>query len=54
MAPISMENGETAYKLAGYMVNDEPEATDTDQWALEHGYISIQPCKVDMTDYGAL
>lgn len=54
MAPVRMENGETAYKLAGYMVNDEPEATDTDLWALEHGYISIQPCKVDMTDYGAL
>ncbi|MCQ2311633.1 MAG: 5'/3'-nucleotidase SurE [Paludibacteraceae bacterium] len=54
MAPVSLENGETGYKLAGYLVNDEPEATDTDLWALEHGYISIQPCKVDMTNYGAL
>ena len=54
MREIQDEQGRKCYALSGYMVNDEPEATDTDQYALEHGYLSIQPCKVDMTDYGAL
>jgi 5'-nucleotidase len=31
--------------------NDEPEATDTDQWAVNNGYISITPTKIDVTDY---
>ncbi|MBQ6777426.1 MAG: 5'/3'-nucleotidase SurE [Paludibacteraceae bacterium] len=54
MEPVTLDNGETAYQLTGYMVNDEPETEDTDQYALEHGYISIQPCTVDMTAYAAL
>ena len=54
MEPVTLENGETAYHLTGYMVNDEPEAEDTDQYAIEHGYISVQPCTVDMTAYAAL
>ena len=48
------ENGELLYWLTGYYVNDEPQATDTDQWALAHGYISIQPCGVDLTHYPSL
>lgn len=54
MKPTTLENGETAYLLSGYLVNDEPEATDTDEWALTHGYVSVQPCSVDMTVYAAL
>ncbi|MCQ2345666.1 MAG: 5'/3'-nucleotidase SurE [Paludibacteraceae bacterium] len=54
MKASTLESGETVYSLSGYMVNDEPEATDTDEWALTHGYLSIQPCTVDMTAYGAL
>lgn len=54
MKETPLENGEIGYMLSGYMVNDEPEATDTDEWALSHGYISIQPCSPDMTYYAAL
>lgn len=54
MKPVALDNGETAYQLTGYMLNDEPEATDTDQYAIEHGYLSVQPCAIDMTDYAAL
>ncbi|MCQ2328149.1 MAG: 5'/3'-nucleotidase SurE [Paludibacteraceae bacterium] len=54
MKPFTMENGETAYTLSGYMVNDEPNAEDTDNYALEHGFLSIQPCTIDMTLYAAL
>lgn len=42
------------YWMVGEYRNDEPEATDTDQWALSHGYISITPTKIDVTDYDFL
>lgn len=29
----------------------EPEAEDTDHWALENGYIAITPTQIDMTAY---
>ncbi len=48
------EDGSTLYGLVGYYVNDEPDATDTDEYALHHGFISIQPCTPDMTFYPAL
>jgi hypothetical protein len=32
-------------------VNDEPEAQDSDQWAVNHGYVAITPTKIDVTDY---
>lgn len=40
--------------MVGEYRNDEPEATDTDQWAVSHGYIAITPTKIDVTDYGML
>jgi len=40
--------------LTGYFHNQEPEATDTDEWAVKNGYISIVPTRVDMTDYESL
>lgn len=42
------------YWMVGEYRNDEPEATDTDQWALNHGYVAITPTTVDVTDYGFL
>ena len=39
------------YWMVGEYRNDEPEAVDTDQWALSHGYIAITPTKIDVTDY---
>ena len=32
----------------------EPEATDTDNWALTHGYVAITPTRIDVTDYETL
>jgi len=37
--------------LTGEFVNDETGAEDTDEWALSHGYVSVQPVQVDQTDY---
>lgn len=42
------------YWMCGYYQNDEPEATDTDAWALANGYISITPITVDLTAYNYL
>jgi len=42
------------YWMTGYYQNDEPEAEDTDAWALEHGYCAVTPLTVDLTDYKAL
>ena len=40
--------------MVGNYRNDEPEAEDTDRWALDHGYVAITPTTIDVTDYGAL
>lgn len=37
------------YWLTGYFNNKEPEASDTDEWALKNGYVSIVPIRVDYT-----
>ena len=42
------------WKLAGEFVNDEPSATDTDIWAMEHQLLAITPLQIDWTDYGSL
>ncbi|MBR3647255.1 MAG: 5'/3'-nucleotidase SurE [Paludibacteraceae bacterium] len=43
--------GKPFYMLTGHFVNTELEATDTDQYANAHGYISVTPTSIDMTDY---
>lgn len=40
--------------LAGDFVNFEPNATDTDEWAIKNGFVSVLPLKVDITDYKAI
>lgn len=52
--PAVLPNGEMGYRMTGYLVNDEPEATDTDEWALAHGYLSVQLCSIDMTDHATV
>lgn len=37
--------------MTGHYVNDEPEADDTDNWALTHGYVAITPTTIDVTSY---
>ena len=47
-------HGRAYFWLTGEFVNEEPEAEDTDEWALAHGYASVVPVQVDLTDYGKL
>lgn len=42
------------YWMVGHYRNDEPEAEDTDNWALTHGYIAITPTHIDVTNHDAL
>lgn len=39
------------YWMVGEYRNDEPEAADSDQYALSHGYIAITPTQMDVTAY---
>jgi 5'-nucleotidase len=36
--------------LTGEFINED-KGEDSDEWALENGYISIVPVKFDMTDH---
>ena len=46
--------GREYYWLTGAFQNAEPDAEDTDEWALAHNYVSVVPVQVDMTDYRML
>ncbi len=37
--------------MVGTYYNDEPDAEDTDNWALRHGYVAITPTQMDVTAY---
>ncbi len=43
-------NGKEYYWLTGEYKNREPQATDTDIWALDNGYASLVPIRYDMTN----
>lgn len=43
--------GKTYYWLTGIFQNHEPEASDTDEWALANNYVSVVPVSVDMTSH---
>ncbi len=45
--------GRPYYWLTGRFVNDDPR-TDTDAYALEHGYVSLVPSLHDLTNHAAL
>lgn len=47
-------NGRDYFWLTGAFQNAEPDAEDTDEWALAHRYVSVVPVQVDMTDYKML
>ena len=40
--------------MVGHYQNDAPEATDTDRWALDNGYVAITPTQIDLTAYSAI
>jgi 5'-nucleotidase len=42
------------YWLTGEFHNLEPDAPDTDEWALKNNYISIVPIHIDLTSYKAI
>lgn len=42
------------YWMVGEYRNDEPEAEDTDQWAINHGYVAVTPTRIDVTAYEAM
>ena len=42
------------YWLTGYFNNYEPEAKDTDEWALRNNYVSIVPISTDYTSFKQL
>lgn len=39
------------YWMVGHYAPEEPDATDTDRWALDHGYVAVTPTRVDVTAY---
>ena len=42
------------YWLTGSFQNYEPEAEDTDEWALKNNYVSIVPVNIDLTSYSTI
>ena len=42
------------YWLTGEFQNLEPDAPDTDEWALSNNYVSIVPVHIDLTAYRAI
>jgi len=43
--------GKEYYWLTGYFENYEPNADDTDEWALANNYVSIVPVHTDLTKH---
>lgn len=46
--------GRDYFWLTGAFQNAEPEAEDTDEWALANRYVAVVPVQTDMTDYRML
>lgn len=44
-------SGREYFWLTGDMINLEQGAPDTDEWALDHGYVSVVPVQVDLTNH---
>ncbi len=47
-------HGRTYYWLTGEFINHEPDAADTDEFALANGYVSLVPCSFDLTSHKSL
>jgi 5'-nucleotidase len=46
--------GKHYYWLTGVFRNSEPDATDTDEWALNNNFVSIVPLKTDLTSHDTM
>lgn len=44
-------HGRDYFWLTGAFSNAEPQAEDTDEWALANGYVSVVPVQIDLTAY---
>lgn len=42
-------HGRDYFWLTGHFENFEPDAEDTDEWALANGYVSVVPTTIDLT-----
>lgn len=42
------------YLLTGHFINDEPDATDTDEYWLQRRYVSVVPVSADQTAHNAV
>jgi len=42
-------HGKNYFWLTGYYHNCEPDANDTDEWALQNNYVSVVPLQIDLT-----
>jgi len=53
---VTMRNprGFDMHWLVGNFKELEPDATDTDRWALQHGYVAVTPTTIDLTAYNAI
>lgn len=47
-------SGREYFWLTGDFLNEEPDAQDTDEWALKNNYISVVPVQIDMTCYKSM
>jgi 5'-nucleotidase len=47
-------SGRDYYWLTGEFFNHEPEAFDTDEWALQNNYVAIVPLHIDLTSHSTL
>lgn len=48
------KQGKKNFWLTGSFNNTEPEAADTDEWALKNNYVSVVPTLVDRTCYNTI
>ncbi len=52
---VNTENEEDlVFFTSGQYANREPDATDTEEYYLNRGYVTIVPCQVDLTAYRAM
>lgn len=54
MIETTDERGNKCFKLGGEFVNIEPDAEDTDIWAMNNHYLSVHPCTIDQTAYAEI
>jgi 5'-nucleotidase len=46
--------GQPVYWLTGEFLNEEPDNTQSDEWALDRGYAALVPLQIDMTAYSVI